>query len=205
ILDLCCGTGQLVRLLTDRKYQVTGLDGSREMLHFARKNAPTAKFILADARSFQLPDTYHVVISTFDSLNHIMELEELTSAFRHVHAALQPGGLFFFDLNMEAGYRSQWNDNFNIVEDDHVCVIYSSYRSEDRTAFFKATIFYMDTSWQRSDFTLTQRCYPETDIISALVEAGFIEINACAGNLYKELIPLTADTERGFFICQKPL
>lgn len=205
ILDLCCGTGQLVRLLTDRDYQVTGLDGSREMLRFARENAPAAEFILADARSFQLPDIYHAVISTFDSLNHIMELEELTAAFRNVYVALRPGGLFLFDLNMEAGYRSGWNNNFDIVEDDHVCVIRSSYSAEEKTAFFEATIFYLESDWQRSDFTLTQRCYSEAEIISALAEAGFIEIKACASNLYKELIALTEDTERGFFICRKPL
>ena len=32
ILDLCCGTGQLARALSARGYQVTGLDGSKEML-----------------------------------------------------------------------------------------------------------------------------------------------------------------------------
>ncbi|MFC1988665.1 class I SAM-dependent methyltransferase [Chloroflexota bacterium] len=204
ILDLCCGTGQLDQLLTNRGYQVTGLDGSEEMLRFARENAPAAEFILADARSFRLPDTYHAVISTFDSLNHIMELDELTAVFCNVHAALRPGGLFLFDLNMESGYGSTWKDNFNVLEEDLACFIRSSYRPEERIACFEATIFHLEEGgWRRSDFTLKQRCYSETEILSALAEAGFPEIQACAGNLYKELIPLTGDTERGFFVCRK--
>jgi len=205
ILDLCCGTGQLARLLTDRDYQVTGLDGSNEMLRYARENAPDTEFIHADARSFQLPGKYNAVISIFDSLNHIMESEELSCVFHNAYSALRSGGLFLFDMNMEAGYRSSWNDSYNIVEDDHVCIVSPSYFPEERVAHFNATIFYLENGWHRSDFTLSQRCYSREDILSALSEAGFIEIRACASNLFSELIPLTDETERGFFICQKPL
>ncbi len=52
ILDLCCGTGQLAQILLAHGYQVTGLDGSDEMLKFARENAPAGEFIMDDARSF---------------------------------------------------------------------------------------------------------------------------------------------------------
>ncbi len=37
ILDLCCGTGQLAQALSERGYAVTGIDGSQEMLRYARK------------------------------------------------------------------------------------------------------------------------------------------------------------------------
>ena len=51
ILDLCCGTGQLAQALLARGHQVTGLDVSQEMLRLARQNAPTAEFIVADAKA----------------------------------------------------------------------------------------------------------------------------------------------------------
>ena len=38
-LNLACGTGQLAAALTERGFEVTGVDGSDEMLHFARINA----------------------------------------------------------------------------------------------------------------------------------------------------------------------
>ena len=97
ILDLCCGTGQLARALTDRGYQVTGLDGSEEMIRFARENAPDADFIVDDARSFSSPDAYHAAVSAFDSLNHVMTLAELASVFCNVSAALHEGGPFLFE------------------------------------------------------------------------------------------------------------
>ena len=203
ILDLCCGTGQLAQLLIDLDYQVTGLDGSKEMLRFARENAPAGEFITADARSFTLPNIYHAVFSTFDSLNHIMVLEELTSVFHNVYAVLQQGGLFLFDLNMEAGYKTSWNDNFGIVDEDNVCVIRSSYFPAERSAEFEATIFYLENGWQRYDLTLMQKCYAESEILSALEDAGFTEIQSYACDLQKDLVKLTEDAERAFFICQK--
>jgi SAM-dependent methyltransferase len=203
ILDLCCGTGQLARILSERGYRVTGLDGSAEMLRFARENAPGVEFIHDDARTFRLPPVYHAVISAFDSLNHVMTLEELTFVFRNVYAALREGGLFLFDLNMEAGYRTTWNDNFGIVEDDMVCVVRSGYLAEERTARFDATIFRRRQNWERSDITLFQKCYTEGEVRSALESAGLSEIHACSYNLHLDLRPLTEDAERAFFLCEK--
>ncbi len=205
ILDLCCGTGQLAQALIARGHQVTGLDASEEMLRFARENAPAGKFIVDDARSFKLPAVYHAVVSTFDSLNHVMSLEELTAVFGNVYAALQPGGLFLFDLNMEEGYRICWNDNFGIVEDDHVCVVRLSYHPEERKAQFDTTIFYLQEGWQRSDLTLMQKCYSEAEVRSALEVTGFTQSQVYAYNEQLTLGELTEEAERAFFICQKPV
>ena len=73
VLDLCCGTGQLARKLVRRGYDVTGVDGSQEMLRFAERNAPGAAFMLEDARRLDLGSTFCAVVSTFDSINHIAE------------------------------------------------------------------------------------------------------------------------------------
>jgi SAM-dependent methyltransferase len=204
ILDLCCGTGQLAQVLIPRGYRITGLDGSEEMLVFARENAPAGKFIHDDARSFKLPAVHHAVVSTFDSLNHIMTLEDLTSVFHNVFAALREGGLFLFDLNMEAGYRLTWNDNFGIVADDHVCVVHSSYRPEERTARFDTTIFRLQDEWQRTDVTLLQKCHSEAEVRSALETAGFTGIHTYAYDEQWDLQELTEESERAFFLCQKP-
>ena len=203
ILDLCCGTGQLSRALTKGGYRVTGLDSSEAMIGYSRENAPGVEFVLDDARSFQLPAIYHGVVSAFDSLNHIMNLEELTAVFRNVYACLQEKGLFLFDLNMEEGFHT-WDNNFGIVEDDHVCIVKTSYDPVERTARFDATVFRDEDGWQRSDFTLLQACYSEQEVRSALEVAGFIGIRAFAHNEEWGLAEMTKDAGRAFFIGQKP-
>ena len=177
ILDLCCGTGQLVGALTARGYQVTGLDGSEAMLRFARANAPAAEFILADARDFRLPAPYHGAVSTFDSLNHIMSLHELTRVFQNVHAALLPGGPWMFDLNMEAGYRARWRGTSARVEADHAIIDRTRYDADAKIGRSETTMFRLEQgAWQRSDLTLLQRCYTEEEIRSALEKSGFRDV-----------------------------
>ncbi len=101
VLDLCCGTGQLAHTLAERGYSVLGIDGSEGMLAFAQTNAPTARFLLADARHFEVQEPFDVVLCLFDSLNHLMTENDLAKAFDSTARALHPGGLFAFDLNME--------------------------------------------------------------------------------------------------------
>ena len=79
ILDLCCGSGHLAHLLTMEGYEITGLDGSRELLNFARRNAPRSVFVLADARSFALPTRYDAAICMSDSLNHLLTIASPSS------------------------------------------------------------------------------------------------------------------------------
>jgi SAM-dependent methyltransferase len=200
ILDLCCGTGQLARLLGEHGYTVVGLDGSEEMLRFARVNAPHADFTLGDARHFTLPTPCHGVISTYDSLNHILSLEELTSVFRCVNAALRADSWFMFDLNMEEGYQARWRGSFGIVEDDHVCVVRSRYRPEERRGEIDVTMFFPEAGWRRSDLTLTQRCYAEAEVRAGLAAAGLIDIQTHDAQRDLEL---PGSVGRTFFVCHK--
>lgn len=176
ILDVCCGTGFLAHILMAQGYNITGIDGSGEMIKFARKNAPDANFIVEDAKKFTLPTHFNAAISLFDSLNHVMELEGLELVFKNIFSVLCPGGLFVFDLNMEEGFKKRWEGAFNIVEDDHVCAIRSSYDTDKRIGKFDITILRFIDQWNRYDITLLQKCYSEEDIILAMKRAGFENI-----------------------------
>ena len=205
ILDLCCGTGQMAQELKTLGYRVTGIDGSPEMLSYARENAPGVEFLQADARSFELPLKYHAVVSVFDSLNHIMSNRELKSVFVRAYKVLRSGGLFMFDLNTEAGYLYEWNGDFTIVEDDHVCVVRSTYNQKARTADFDATVFRMkDDSWYRDDVVLYQKCHAPAAVKSALKAAGFMDIEAYGFDWQSGMKALDKDARRVFFLCRKP-
>lgn len=203
ILDLCCGTGQLAAVLSEKGYAVTGVDGSAGMIEIARKNAPGVEFLVQDAREISLDRRFAAVFSTFDSLNHMMSQDDLERVFRNVHSVLDEGGCFEFDLNMEEGYLQRWRGSFGIVEDDLVCVARSSRDEKERIGRMDLTVFESDgAGWKRTDVSLLQRWYSETDIKERLRNAGFERIRtfACKDGVL-ESAPDT--TGRMFFVARK--
>jgi SAM-dependent methyltransferase len=198
LLDLCCGTGQLDRILQETGYDVTGVDGSPEMIRFAHENAPACRFILSDVRNFSAPARFDLALCLYDSLNHLMTAEDLRRAFRAIHGALRGGAPFLFDLNMEEGFRERWRGSFGMVEDDLVCVVRPRFFEEDGVGEYRITMFRHETGWTRSDVALRQRCYLADDLISALGGEGFSGIRVFDG--LKDL-GLQGQVGRSFFLC----
>lgn len=201
ILDLCCGTGYTVARLERKGYRVTGLDGSEKMLRFAKRNAPRSRFVLADARSFHLPQAFDAVVSTFDSLNHLMTLDELEAVMRNVHRALVPAGIFLFDMNMESGFINHWADYFSIVESDDVCVLRGRYDRQEKTGRYDIAMFRRrGEAWVRLDASITEKCYSMKEIKGALRRAGFKDVSIFDAEHDMGLIE---NTGRNFFLAHK--
>ncbi|MEM8570015.1 MAG: amino acid adenylation domain-containing protein [Pseudomonadota bacterium] len=109
VLDLCCGTGQMMRPLLERGLRVTGLDLSDKMLGFAAVNAPDAKLIKGDARDFDLDEPVDAVICASASLNHMESLFDLGRVFHSVYRNLSRGGVFVFDMNHPDQMKKHWS------------------------------------------------------------------------------------------------
>lgn len=178
VLDLCCGTGHLAAAICRRGLAVTGLDGSPDMLRFARANARTAEFVAADARGFHLPGAFQAVISTGDSVNHMLTPEDVGAVFSSVFRALAPGGLFVFDLNMAHAFETEWHKSSTVSGPDHLMYVHGRYHKPQRLGSTEVTVFTRTSAWTRLDFTIFQRCYRLQEIKRALIEAGFTDIAA---------------------------
>lgn len=114
LLDLGCGTGLLAMGLHKRGYQVTGLDQSDRMLDIARRrierDSMDIDLRVGDIRAFELDGSFDVAVCTGDTVNHLLEEQELVDMFSCVHDALTRGGVMVFDTNNLVIYRSQlWN------------------------------------------------------------------------------------------------
>ena len=177
ILDLCCGAGHLTAQLAYRGYRMTGIDGSEEMLAFARERAPGAQFLAADARSFHLPPRFEAAVSTFESMNHILSGDELGGVFANVLSALASPGIFLFDVLTEEAYSTLWGKSSAIVEEDNVCILRGGYDPRGRTGRSEITLFRLEGYWQRSDVKILQRCYALSEIVPLLDKAGFSSVS----------------------------
>ena len=94
ILDLGCGTGHLTTQIAERGAEVIGLDASVSMIAQARQNYPKLKFVLADARTFELGGGFDAVFSNA-ALHWIPEPAPVIAS---VARALKPGGRFVLEM-----------------------------------------------------------------------------------------------------------
>ncbi|MGZ4815618.1 MAG: class I SAM-dependent DNA methyltransferase [Terriglobales bacterium] len=178
IFDLCCGSGQMARTLSEKGFLVTGIDSSAEMLRLARQNAPGVPLILSDARCFALAPVFDAAVSTFNSLAHITG-DDLRRVFRNVRASLNALGTFLFDLTMEDGYAAKWRGSFSEVHENVAWTVRPSYDSRAKLARNDVTIFRRQSGniWQRSDFRIAQNCHSEYELRNHLNDAGFRRID----------------------------
>ncbi|MEH2411048.1 class I SAM-dependent methyltransferase [Nostoc sp.] len=204
ILDLGCGTGQLAQHLLIKGCKVTGLDGSEEMLRFARENAPGAEFIVADARYFEFLSIFDAVVSTNCVLNYVLTLEELRSVFCNVHTALVENGLFVFNLDAEKAYQKYLQPSLTgNVKDEYAWAELQRYDPENKINRRQLTIFNLvEGNWQRSDTTLLEKCHSNTEIKSTLENVGFAEVS-----IYDAKRDFRIHGEAGstYFVCRKQL
>lgn len=109
VLDLGCGTGTLTEMLYEKGYDCIGVDVSEEMLDIAmQKRAESGSqilYLLQDMRELELYCTVGTVVSVCDSVNYILEEDELVSVFSLINNYLYPGGIFIFDFNTDYKYR----------------------------------------------------------------------------------------------------
>ena len=140
------------------------------MVAHARENVPDAAFQVADASKFRVLGKFDGAVSTFDSLNHILDEKDLQAAFKRTAAALKPGAPFAFDVLLESAYQTNWTDNFTLVRDDHVMLIAGSgFDFRTRLAQCRITMFRLHEGvWQRSDVEVQERCYTTAEIDAAL-------------------------------------
>ena len=203
ILDLCCGDGRLSAVLVARRFHVTGLDGSKEMLRLAAENAPAAEWLLADARAFEARARFDLAISIFESLNHIMSIEDLSAVFENVFHALRPGGPFVFDLNREPAFQTFWNRTYTIDGGDGICKSHTRYDDAEKIGYCDLTLeSAADGVSGISRFTITQKCHSAMAVKTALEAAKFQDIEQfdAAGDL-----GMSGDIAmaRTFFRCRK--
>ena len=179
ILDLGCGTGTLTRLLADRGYDMIGADLSDEMLEIAmEQEAEEPRGILylqQDMRAFELYGTVRAIVSICDSMNYLMEYEELVEVFRLANNYLDPGGVFIFDLNTIYKYRDTMGETTIAENREEGSFIWENYYDEEEQVNeYDLTLFIReeDGRYQKYEETHFQRAYDLDEVKQAIAEAG---------------------------------
>ena len=203
LADLGCGTGELTLMLAQAGYDMIGIDQSEEMLCVVRDKAEQLGLsgglllLQQDLCALDLYGTIRGAVSTFDTLNHIPDLDK---AIANAAFCMEKGGVFLFDMNTPYKHQAVLGENvFTFEEEDARCVWRNHYDPDARRVTITVDIDYQETGehFHEEFFEYT---YTLAEIKAALEKNGFTLESVCDGESFG---PLTEESERYFFCAVK--
>lgn len=209
IVDLGCGTGTLTQLLAERGYDMIGIDNAQEMLQVAmdkrEQSGLDILYLMQDMRSFELYGAVGAVISVCDSVNYLLEDEDVVQTFRLVNNYLLPDGIFIFDFNTVYKYENVIGDA-TIAENREQCsFIWDNYYHGDKQINeYDLTVFVQEDEktdlYRRFQETHYQRGYCLKQMQAYLEQAGLVFAEAIDADTHGEV---TDTSERIYVVARK--
>ncbi|MBE6707495.1 MAG: methyltransferase domain-containing protein [Ruminococcaceae bacterium] len=195
VLDLASGTGRMTRELRARGYDMIGVDGSAEMLSEAlEKGSEGILYLLQDMREFELYGTVGATVCCLDSINYLLDEDDVLSCFKCVHNYLDPDGVFIFDVNSPYKFENIYGNEAYILEDEDesgaiYCGWQNEYDEESGICDFYLTLFEEDDdgAYVRSDEHQRERCYSSDTLKRLLADSGFELLGIFADFNFREI------------------
>lgn len=180
-VDLACGTGSVTALLAERGLQVTGVDMSEDMLTVAYSktmeldNSP--RYVCQPLQKLHLLRGVDLAVCALDSLDYITDPADCEEAIRRVFRALNPGGIFIFDVNTPEKLRAMDGQVFIDEDDDVFCVWRGEFDGKTNICSYGMDLFQRcGDMWERSFEEHREYAYSQEQLTEYLKKAGFTDI-----------------------------
>ncbi len=180
-VDLACGTGSVTAILARQGLSVTGVDMSEEMLTVAWEKTqnitPRPMFVCQKLQKLQLLRGVDLAVCTLDSLDYILDPADCQMAIYRAYKALNPGGIFIFDVNTPEKLRSMDGQVFLDEDEDVFCVWRGEFDGETNICSYGMDLFQRcGALWQRSFEEHREYAYTREQLTAFLKDAGFTSI-----------------------------
>ena len=189
-VDLACGTGSVAAILAKRGLTVTGVDMSEEMLTVAQQkccdleNPP--RFVCQSLQRLWLPRGVDMAVCALDSLDYVTNPEDCKEAIRRAYKALNPGGIFIFDVNTPEKLRAMDGQVFLDEDDDVYCVWRGEFDEKTNICSYGMDLFQREgTLWHRSFEEHREYAYSQAQLTEFLKAAGFTQIGVYADRRFE--------------------
>ena len=184
-VDLACGTGSVALLLAQKGYAVTGVDMSEEMLTVAFQRAMEQErqpmFVCQMLQQLHLPRGVDLAVCALDGLDYILNPDDCRLAIARVYKALNPGGIFIFDVNTPEKLRAMDGQVFLDEDDDVYCVWRGEFDEETNICSYGMDLFQREGEvWHRSFEEHREYAYTREQLTEYLKDAGFTHIRVYA-------------------------
>lgn len=180
-VDLACGTGSVAMILAQQGLCVTAVDLSPEMLTVAQQKAQELDnppvFVCQPLQELHLPRGVDLAVCALDSLDYVTDPEDCRRAIHRIYKALNPGGIFIFDVNTPEKLRAMDGQVFLDEDDDVYCVWRGEFDEATNICSYGMDLFQRQGSvWHRSFEEHREYAYSHEQLTGYLKAAGFTRV-----------------------------
>lgn len=210
VAELGCGTGKITRLMSDKGYEMIGIDNSEDMLSIAVEESDgSILYLLQDMRGLELYGTVEAVISLCDSMNYLVNDGELEEVLRKVNLYLERSGLFIFDMKTVYCYENMLGDSVQ-YEDNWECALVweNRFDKENSIHTYELTMFMAcdendddgQPLYERFSETHIQRAYSVGEVEKAVASAGLELVGIIDADTFSEAV---STSQRLYYIVRE--
>ncbi len=202
VLEMACGTGNLMEIFEKNGYDVEGFDISNSMLGVAEsKDLSVYK---QDLKDFKIGRKYDLLICIYDSLNYLEDLEEIKRCFESSVEHLNEKGYLIFDLNskyfIEEATKKWEGSAFHYELENHE-VFYRTCESEDKWVLKTMVFEEKDDGFYEKFVEKHVEQSFELEKVKELVRETGLELEGIYSSL--EFEKVDEESKRWFFVCKK--
>ena len=158
-------------------------------------------FVHQNLAELRLPRAVDMAVCFLDSLDYILDPNDCAAAIRQTYKALNPGGIFIFDVNTPEKLKAMDGQVFLDEDDDVYCVWRGEFSRETNICSYGMDLFQRDGEhWLRSFEEHREYAYSIAQLTGYLEAAGFDSIRAYAD---REFIAPREGEQRAYFKARK--
>jgi hypothetical protein len=147
--------------------------------------------------------SFDLVTCTYDSLNYLLDTDDLAACFTEVAGALAPGGLFIADMNTRHFLEHDWRTCEVLEQPGFVQITQSHFAPETACSTMVLTGFVGDDErgYNRFDEVHVERAYP-AEVIAGYLAAAGLRVEAAYDCFTFQ--PLDDRSQRIAWVARKP-
>ena len=178
VLDLCCGAGRFSLPLTERGFEVTGVDKSSFLLDkamgLAHSRRLDVEWVRQDMRDYIRPDHFDLIINMWTSFGYFGNREEDRRVLDNLYKNLKPGGGLIIDTISKEILARIYQPTMTTQLPDGSLIIHRTEVLDSWTRVRSQWIVIRDNHFDR--FTISHTIYSGLELADLLEQAGFTDV-----------------------------